>query len=112
MSNLPKIQRAIPQRRYQYGDYGVTVLGEVDSADAHDYQFVAAFVKDGESQPRLFVVSERLPPGQRERGRGPQHPPYQDLRLGLVREYCRPDQRRLFVHLCDLCKCGNASVAQ
>mgnify|MGYP001816753250 FL=1 len=68
MNNLPKIQRAIPQRRYQYGDYAVAVLGEVESADAHDYQFVAAFVREGEAQPRLYVVSERLPPGQRERG--------------------------------------------
>lgn len=68
MSNFPKIQRAIPQRRYQYGDYGVTVLGEVESTDACDYAFVAAFVKEGESQPRLYIVSERLPPGQREQG--------------------------------------------
>jgi len=68
MSNFPKIQRAIPQRRYQYGDYGVTVLGEVESGDGRDYEFVAAFVKEGEAQPRLYIVSERLPPGQRAQG--------------------------------------------
>jgi len=68
VSGLPKIQRAIPQRRFQYGEYGVTVLGEVESADGRDYQFVAAFVKEGEAQPRLFIVSERLPPGQRAQG--------------------------------------------
>lgn len=68
MSSFPKIKTAIPQRRYQYGDYGVTVLGEIESGDERDYQFVAAFVKDGESRPRLYVVSERLPPGQRDRG--------------------------------------------
>jgi hypothetical protein len=68
MSNFPKIQRAIPQGRYQYGDYAVSLLGEIDSGDGRDYRFVAAFVREGEAQPRLFVVSERLPPGQRERG--------------------------------------------
>lgn len=68
MSNFPKIQTAIPQHRYQYGDFGITILGEVESGDARDYEFVAAFVREGESQPRLFVVSERLPAGQREQG--------------------------------------------
>lgn len=65
---FPKIRTAMPQRRFQYGDFGVTVLGEVDSGDGRDYTFIAAFVRDGEGQPSLFVVSERLPPGQREAG--------------------------------------------
>ena len=68
MSEFPKIQTAIPQRRYQFGGFGVTVLGEIDSGDARDYAFVAAFVREGESQPRLFVVSERLPAQQRTDG--------------------------------------------
>lgn len=68
MSSLPKIQRAIPQRRYQYGDYGVTVLGDIESADGRDYQYLVAFVREGEAQPRLFIASERLPPGQRGQG--------------------------------------------
>ena len=63
MSGFPKIQRAIPQRRYQYGEYAVTVLGDIESGDGRDYRFIAAFVREGESQPRLFVASERLPPG-------------------------------------------------
>ena len=68
MSSFPKIRTAIPQRRYQFGDYAVTVLGEVESGDARDYQYVAAFIKDGDSRPQLFVVSQRLPPGEREKG--------------------------------------------
>jgi hypothetical protein len=68
MSVFPKIQTAIPQRRFQYGDFTVTVLGEIESGDARDYRFVAAFVKEGEAQPRLFVVSEHLPPGERSQG--------------------------------------------
>jgi hypothetical protein len=68
MSEFPRIQTAIPQRRYHYGDYAVSVLGEIESGDDHDYQFVAAFVLEGEAQPKLFVVSERQPPGQRRQG--------------------------------------------
>jgi len=68
MNAVPKIRTAIPQRRYQYGDYAVTVLGEIESPDDRAYQFIAAFVRDGEAQPRLFVVSEQLPPGERDRG--------------------------------------------
>ncbi|MCB1786629.1 MAG: hypothetical protein H6953_15590 [Chromatiaceae bacterium] len=68
MSGFPKIQRAIPQRRYQYGEYAVTVLGDIESGDGRDYRFIAAFVREGESQPRLFVASERLPPGRRGDG--------------------------------------------
>jgi len=68
MSHFPKIRTAIPQRRYQYGDYAVSVLGEIDSGDGRDYRFVAAFVIEGETQPRLYIVSERQPPGQRDKG--------------------------------------------
>jgi hypothetical protein len=68
MSNFPKIQRAIPQRRFQYGDFAVTVLGDVESADPRAYEHIAAFVKEGETQPRLYVVSERLAPGRRAAG--------------------------------------------
>jgi hypothetical protein len=68
MPEFPKIRTAIPQRRYRYGDYGVTILGDVDSGDERSYQFVAAFVKEGQAQPQLFVVSEILPPDQRAQG--------------------------------------------
>jgi len=68
MNAFPKIKTAIPQRRYRYGDYLVTVLGEIESGDDRNYRFVAAFVREGESQPQLYVVSERLPPGERANG--------------------------------------------
>jgi hypothetical protein len=65
---FPKIQTAIPQHRYQYGDFSVTILGDIDSGDARDYQFIAAFVREGETEPKLFIAAERLPPGQRDAG--------------------------------------------
>ncbi|MCB1800933.1 MAG: hypothetical protein KDI82_04505 [Gammaproteobacteria bacterium] len=63
MTAFPKLQTAIPQRRYHYGDYQVSILGDVQSGDEHDYIFVAAFVLEGESRPRLYVVSERVAGG-------------------------------------------------
>lgn len=68
MTAFPKIKTAIPQRRYRYGDFLVTVLGEIESGDDRDYRFVTAFVKEGETQPQLYVVSERLPTWERANG--------------------------------------------
>ena len=63
MADFPHIQTAIPHRRYHYGDYSVTVLGDVQSGDDRDYVYVAAFVREGEAQPRLFVTAERTQGG-------------------------------------------------
>ncbi len=68
MADFPKIQTAIPQHRYRYGDFGVTILGEIESGDDRDYTFLAAFVHEGEAHPRLYIASEKLPPGQRDAG--------------------------------------------
>jgi hypothetical protein len=68
MGRLPTIERAIPKRRYQVGEYGATLLGEIESADPLDYAFILAFVREGEGQPTLFVCSEVCPPGEREQG--------------------------------------------
>jgi hypothetical protein len=68
MSNLPVIHTAIPQRRYRVGEYGATLLGEVDSGDGIDYRFILAFVEEGSARPSFFVCSERNPPGRRDAG--------------------------------------------
>ncbi len=68
MSDFPKIKTAIPRRRYHYGDYLVTVLGEVESADANRYRYIAAFVREGEGQPQLYVTAQQPPIGHRAPG--------------------------------------------
>ena len=68
MRNFPRIKTAIPQRRYHYGDYMVTVLGQVESADANQYRFIAAFVREGEAQPQLYVTAQRPPLEEASRG--------------------------------------------
>jgi len=68
VSQFPVIRTAIPKRRYQVGEYGVTLLGEVDSGDGVDYEYLLAFVREGEQAPTLFVCAERNPPGERAEG--------------------------------------------
>jgi len=63
MSDFPVIRTAIPQRRYQAGDYQATLLGEIDSGDGIDYRFILAFIEQGQNQPSFYVCCERnLPP--------------------------------------------------
>lgn len=67
--SFPKISTAIPQRRYRYGEFAVSVLGEIDSPDNVDYHYIMAFVKEGEAQPTAMVVCEVSPPAERSSGR-------------------------------------------
>ncbi len=53
--NAPQINTAIPKRRYQLGDFGITVLGDVESGDGNDYRYVFAMVQDGKSDPSLYI---------------------------------------------------------
>jgi hypothetical protein len=68
VSSDPIIRTAIPQRRYRLGEYNVTLLGEVESGDGVDYQYILAFVEEGRRRPSLYLCSERNPPGERSAG--------------------------------------------
>lgn len=67
MQNKPEIRTAVPKRRYRVGEYQVSVLGEIDSADGIDYRYLLAALVEGESEPGLYVTAERQRPGS---GRG------------------------------------------
>lgn len=64
--NAPQINTAIPRRRYQLGDFSVTVLGDVESGDEVDYRYIFAMVQDGKSDPSFYVLSIRQPGGNDE----------------------------------------------
>ena len=66
--DAPKINTAIPKRRYQLGEYGAVVLGEIESGDGVAYEFVMALVQEGQAQPSLYITSERNAPGQTGEG--------------------------------------------
>jgi len=69
MSQFPKISTAIPKRRYQYGEYQASLLGEIESPDISSYQYIMAFVAEGAAEPSLFVCCEKARPNQRVDGR-------------------------------------------
>jgi len=59
--DAPKIQTAIPQRRYQIGEYSGVVLGEIESGDGVKYQYILALVREGEGKPGFYVTAEKNP---------------------------------------------------
>lgn len=64
----PKIQTAIPRRRYQFGEYSGVVLGEIESGDAKKYQYILALVREGESRPAFYVTAEKNPRSRQQEG--------------------------------------------
>lgn len=55
----PIIQTAIPKQRYRLGPYQAVLLGDIESPDPVRYRFILALVKEGESQPSVFVTCEK-----------------------------------------------------
>ncbi len=80
MQNKPKIDTAIPQRRYQLGAYTVVILGDIQTTDEKEYRYVAAVVREGDPDPGLYLSAERII-GQRPEG-SPTHSGY-DLRVTM-----------------------------
>ena len=64
---LPKIQTAIPLRRYKYGEYTATLLGEINSSDGTNYRFLMALVKDGGTDPEVYITHEETAAGSADR---------------------------------------------
>lgn len=55
----PKIITAIPKHRYRLGEFSAVVLADIDSTDDVQYRYIMAVVRDGESQPGLYLTLER-----------------------------------------------------
>jgi hypothetical protein len=62
MQEKPVIKTAIPKRRYQIGDFSVSLLGDVESGDARQFRYILAFVQMGHKEPSLYVCSEPTSP--------------------------------------------------
>ena len=58
--NRPGFKTAIPRRRYKLGDFSIVVLGEIDSSDSIDYQYILAVVQDEEAEPGLYITAEKV----------------------------------------------------
>ena len=57
--SLPSIKTAIPQRRYQYGEFIITVLGDIESDDPVRYRYLMAVATEADPTPGLFLSCER-----------------------------------------------------
>ena len=66
---LPKIQTAIPVRRYKYGEYTATLLADISSKDGVNYRFLMALVKDGGTNPEVYITHEQTVEGSTDRYR-------------------------------------------
>jgi hypothetical protein len=59
VKNKPDILRALPQRRYKFGEFTVVVLGDIETRDAVDYRYILAVVRDGDPEPGIYLCCER-----------------------------------------------------
>lgn len=67
MENKPGIRTAIPKRRYRLGEFTLTVLGDIESSDGIDYQYIMAVIQGQDPEPGLYITAERPDtPGGRE----------------------------------------------
>ncbi|MEZ5542570.1 MAG: hypothetical protein R3F42_11070 [Pseudomonadota bacterium] len=67
MEHKPVIRTAIPRRRYRYGEFTLTVLGDIESADGIDYQYIMAVLQGQDPEPGMYITAERpQSPGSRE----------------------------------------------
>lgn len=57
---LPTIQSAIPKRRYQFGEFIITILSDIESADTHSYLYIAAVLREGSTQPEVYITCESI----------------------------------------------------
>jgi hypothetical protein len=59
MENKPGIRTALPKRRYRLGEFTLTVLGEVESSDGIDYQYIMAVIQGQDPEPGMYITAER-----------------------------------------------------
>lgn len=57
----PSISRAIPKQRYKFGAYTIVVLGEIESNDEIEYEYLLAAIKDGHNNPEVYITCEKAP---------------------------------------------------
>ncbi|MBI5461009.1 MAG: hypothetical protein HY941_02360 [Gammaproteobacteria bacterium] len=64
--NKPDIRRALPQRRYTFGEFTVVVLGDIETDDAVNYRYILAVVREGDAEPGIYLTCESVRGGQQQ----------------------------------------------
>jgi len=57
---LPVIKTAIPKRRFQFGEFTLVVLGNIESNDGVQYHFLMGVIPEGTQTPQLFISAEKF----------------------------------------------------
>lgn len=55
----PAISTAIPLRRYKFGEFTLTVLGDIESPDEPKYRYIMAVIQGDDPDPGLYVTAEQ-----------------------------------------------------
>jgi len=55
----PGIATAIPRRRYRLGEFTLVVLGDIESRDGIDYQYIMAGIRGQDPKPGIYITAER-----------------------------------------------------
>lgn len=58
MLNKPDIKRALPQRRYKFGEFTLVLLSDIETGDALDYRYILAVVREGDAEPGIYLTCE------------------------------------------------------
>ena len=49
----------MPLRRYRFGEFTLTVLGDIESPDEMNYRYIMAVVQGDDAEPGLYVTAEQ-----------------------------------------------------
>ncbi|MEN8205387.1 MAG: hypothetical protein ABFS24_05160 [Pseudomonadota bacterium] len=55
----PSISTAIPLRRYKFGEFTLTVLGDIETSDEMTYRYILAVVQGDDPEPGLYITVEQ-----------------------------------------------------
>jgi hypothetical protein len=55
----PGIGTALPRRRYRFGEFTLIVLGDIESKDGIDYQYIMAVIRGEDPEPGIYITAER-----------------------------------------------------
>jgi hypothetical protein len=55
----PAISTAIPLRRYKFGEFTLTVLGDIESPDQLKYRYIMAVIQGEDPEPGLYITAEQ-----------------------------------------------------
>jgi len=55
----PAISTAIPLRRYKFGEFTLTVLGDIESSGEMKYRYILAVIQGEDPEPGLYITAEQ-----------------------------------------------------